>query len=76
MRLIAGFLGISLLLGAVSDAVQTVFVARHVHKLPAITRMFYELTWTPLVAGARLIRSGNVVQDILAPTARCPCSCT
>ncbi len=57
MHLIAGFLGIALLVGAVSDAFQTVVVARHVHKLPTITRMFYELTWMPLVAGTRLIRS-------------------
>jgi hypothetical protein len=57
MHLIAGVLGIILLLAAVSDAFQTVVVARHARKLPAITRTFYQLTWAPLAASARLIRS-------------------
>lgn len=57
MRLIAGFFGMALLAAAASDAFQTVVVARHVHKLPTITRVLYQLTWMPLVAGTRLIRS-------------------
>lgn len=57
MHLIAGFLGLAVLAAAVSDAFQTVVVARHVHKLPAITRTFYRITWAPLVASARLMRS-------------------
>jgi hypothetical protein len=57
MRTIAGLVGLALLVIAVADAFQTVVVARHAHKLPAITRMFYELTWLPFAAAGRLIRS-------------------
>jgi hypothetical protein len=57
MHLIAGLLGLALLAAAVSDAFQTVLVARHAHKLPTITRIVYALTWTPLAASSRLISS-------------------
>jgi len=57
MHPIAGVLGVALLAIALVDAFQTVVVARHAHKLSAMTRMFYKLTWTPFAAGARLIRS-------------------
>ena len=57
MHLIAGVLGLPLLLAAVSDAFQTVVVARHVRRLPAITRIFYHVTWVPYAAIARLVRS-------------------
>jgi hypothetical protein len=57
MHLVAGFLGIALLAVAVSDAVQTVVVARHAHRLPIITRLFYLLTWLPYAASAGLVRT-------------------
>ena len=57
MHLIAGLLGLVLLTAAVWDAFQTVVVARHAVKLPAITRLFYALTWVPLAASSRLISS-------------------
>ncbi len=57
MHLIAGVLGLALLAAAVSDAFQTVVVARHVRRLPAITRIFYHVTWVPYAAIARLVRS-------------------
>jgi hypothetical protein len=57
MHLIAGLLGFVLLMAAVWDAFQTVVVARHAVKLPAMTRLFYTLTWTPLAASSRLISS-------------------
>ncbi len=57
MRLIVGLLGLALLVGAVLDAFQTIVVARHVRKLPTLTRMFYAATWAPFAASARLVRS-------------------
>ena len=57
MHLVVGAVGLALLVAAVSDAFQTVVVARHVHKLPIITRLFYQLTWLPFAEIARLIRS-------------------
>lgn len=65
MHLITGLLGLALLVAAVSDAFQTVVVARHVHKLPAMTRMFYKLTWGPFVAVVRLFRSGQTRDQYL-----------
>ncbi|VWC92259.1 hypothetical protein BCO18430_03329 [Burkholderia contaminans] len=40
---------------AIADAFQTVVVARHARRLPAIARTFYRVTWPPFVAGARLM---------------------
>jgi hypothetical protein len=57
MHVIAGIFGLTLLVIAVTDAVQTVIVARHVHKLPAITRLFYRLTWIPFTACAGRFQS-------------------
>ena len=59
MHVIASVVGLALVVTAVANAFQTVIVARHAHKLPAITRMFYHLTWVPFAAGARFIRSGQ-----------------
>jgi hypothetical protein len=57
MHLVVGAVGLALLVAAVSDAFQTVLVARHVHKLPIITGLFYQLTWLPFAEIAGLIRS-------------------
>jgi hypothetical protein len=57
MNLIAALIGLALLASAVTDAFQTVVVARHARKLPFLTRTFFAATWTPFAAGARLIRS-------------------
>jgi hypothetical protein len=57
MHLIAAALGIALLAVGLADAFQTVVVARHGQKLPTLTRLFYQLTWTPFAACAALIPS-------------------
>ena len=58
MRLIFGIFGLLLLAVVISDAVQTVVVARCAESPPRVTRFFYRLTWTPFAAVARRIKSG------------------
>jgi len=57
MQVIVGLLGVVCLAFAVTDAFQTVVVARHPRKLPVLTRVFYRLTWPPFAAGSRFISS-------------------
>lgn len=55
MRLIVGILGVTLALMAIADAFQTVVVARHGHRLSALTRCFYQASWMPASAVTRRI---------------------
>ena len=57
MHLTVAFLGSALAALALADAFQTVVVARHARRLPALTRRFYQVTWTPIAATSRYIRS-------------------
>jgi hypothetical protein len=57
MNVGAAILGLAVLVIAVTDAFQTVVVARHAHKLPALTRLFYRLTWTPFSSVMARVRS-------------------
>jgi hypothetical protein len=58
MHLVMGGFGIVFAAIAFADAFQTVIVARHAHKLPAVTRLFYRLTWPLFLACVRFIPSG------------------
>jgi hypothetical protein len=57
MHMLTGIFGLVLLATALADAIKTVVVARHAHNLPLVTRLFYQASWTPHAAVARLIRS-------------------
>ncbi|MBS2132161.1 hypothetical protein KEX41_28670 (plasmid) [Burkholderia thailandensis] len=57
MRIAIGALGFALMVAAIADAFQTVVVARHALRLPALARSFYRLTWLCFAAGARRIGS-------------------
>ena len=59
MRALTGIFGFILLAIVLADAIETVVVARHAHKLPRITRLFYRASWAPYAAIARLIRPGR-----------------
>ena len=57
MRIAIGIFGFVLLAIVLADAFQTVIVARHAQKIPGLTRIFYQLSWTLFAAYARKIRS-------------------
>lgn len=57
MHVIAGVLGFALLVAILSDALQTIVVARRAQRLPRITQAFYQCTWWPLSGPARRIKS-------------------
>lgn len=65
MRVLAGVLGFVVLATVIADAFQTVVVARHAQKLPAMTRVFYRSSWIPFVSIARLARSGELRERVL-----------
>jgi len=56
MNVGAAILGLARLVIAIIDAFQTVVVARHAHKLPMLTRLFYQLTWTPFASAMARVR--------------------
>jgi hypothetical protein len=57
MRILTGIFGVAFLTIVLADAFQTVIVARHAQRIPALTRMFYQLTWTVFAAAAGSISS-------------------
>lgn len=65
MRVLAGVLGFVVLAMVIADAFQTVVVARHAQKLPAMTRVFYRSSWIPFASIARLARSGELRERVL-----------
>src|SRR5215472_14865685 len=55
MNIATGILGFALVAIVLADAFQTVIVARHGPKIPAITRIFYGVSWSLFaVAAARI----------------------
>lgn len=65
MRALTVLFGLAPLAIVVADAFQTVIVARHAQKLPAITRALFRLTWVPVAAAARLVKSNNRRENYL-----------
>lgn len=59
MDALAGLAGFVLLSIVIADAFQTVVVARHAHRLPRMTRAFFQLTWAPFAVAARPVRSAR-----------------
>jgi hypothetical protein len=57
MRILTGIFGVGLLAIVLADAFQTVIVARHAQKIPALTRMFYQVSWTLFAAAVDRIAS-------------------
>jgi hypothetical protein len=54
MRMLTGSLGIVILSAVIADSFQTVIVARHAHKIPGLTRLFYRVSWAFFSAAARV----------------------
>src|SRR6516162_5380516 len=57
MHIATGILGFALVAIVLADAFQTVIVARHGPKIPAITRIFYRVSWSLFAAAAARIPS-------------------
>ena len=57
MHILTGIVGLALVAIVLADAFQTVIVARHGRKIPAITRMFYRLSWSLFTTVAARIAS-------------------
>jgi hypothetical protein len=57
MHLIIALLGLVLGAAAIADAFETVVVARHAQRVPALTRSFYGWSWRPIASLARCVRS-------------------
>jgi len=57
MHIVIGTVGLALVAIILADAFQTVIVARHGQKIPAITRMFYRLSWSLFTTVAARIAS-------------------
>jgi len=57
MRALTAVLGFAILAIVVADAFRTVIVARHAQKLHGVTRLVIRLSWLPLAAVARRIKS-------------------
>ena len=57
MHIVTGIVGLALVAIVLADAFQTVIVARHGRKIPAITRMFYRLSWSLFTTVAARIAS-------------------
>ena len=59
MRAIAGIVGFALFVIVMADAFQTLIVARQAQNLPVITRLFFRVSWAPVAAAARLVKSDS-----------------
>ena len=57
MHIVTGIVGLALVAIVLTDAFQTVIVARHGQKVPGITRIFYRLSWSLFAAAAARIAS-------------------
>ena len=65
VRGLVGAFGTALLAVMLADAVQTVVVARRAQGLPRLTQWLFQLTWQPLAAIARQIKSPTRRENVL-----------
>ena len=65
MHAVVAILGATLVAFVISDAFQTVVVARHAHRPPLLTRIFYASTWPAFLAGCRCLRTEQLREKFL-----------